>query len=83
MAEILTSKQRVLATIRNEPVDKIPVHHIQFSMHAGSVILGRPAAIGGGGLRWADSVAGELELRMDPEDPVPTHGGPNRFILVE
>ena len=54
MTDTMTSKQRVLATIKNEPVDKIPVHHIQFSMHAGSVILGRPAAIGGGGLRWAE-----------------------------
>ena len=50
----MTSKKRVLSTIRGRPVDKIPVHHIQFSGHAGSVVLGREALVGGQFLQWKE-----------------------------
>ena len=51
----MTSKQRVLATIKGEPVDKVPVHHIQFSGHSASVILGRPnVCVGGGHVQWLE-----------------------------
>lgn len=51
----MTSRERILATIRGEPVDKIPVYHLQFSGHAASVILGRPdVCIGGGHNQWLE-----------------------------
>ena len=50
----MTHKERVLAAINNQPVDKIPVHHIQFSMYAARTILGRPANVGGAALRWKE-----------------------------
>lgn len=45
---IMTQKERVLATIRGESVDKIPVHHLQFAGHVASVILGREDVCVGG-----------------------------------
>jgi hypothetical protein len=60
-----------MATIEGRPADRIPVHHIQFSVQAASAILGRDAYVGGAGLQWkkiralsegADSVA-EFEER--------------------
>ena len=51
----MTSKQRILATIRGEPVDKVPVYHLQFSGHAASVILGRPdVCVGGAHNQWLE-----------------------------
>jgi hypothetical protein len=41
-------KERVLATIRNKPVDRVPVHHLNFSGHAAEVILGRKDVWTGG-----------------------------------
>ena len=55
MTSSMTSKERVLATIRGEPVDRIPVYHLQFSGHAASVILGRPdVCIGGAHNQWLE-----------------------------
>jgi uroporphyrinogen-III decarboxylase len=51
----MTSKQRVLATIRGESVDKVPVYHLQFSGHACSVILGRDdVCVGGAHNQWME-----------------------------
>ena len=51
----MTSKERILATIRGEPVDKTPVCHLQFSGHAASVILGRDdVCIGGAHSQWLE-----------------------------
>ena len=51
----MTSRERVLATIRGEPVDKVPVYHLQFSGHAASVILGREdVCIGGEHNQWLE-----------------------------
>ena len=51
----MTSKERILATIRGEPVDKVPVCHLQFSGHAASVILGRDnVCIGGAHNQWLE-----------------------------
>jgi len=51
----MTSKERVLATIRGEPADKAPVYHLQFSGHAASVILGRDGVcIGGEHNQWLE-----------------------------
>lgn len=51
----MTSKERILATIRGEPVDRIPVYHLQFSGHAASVILGREdVCIGGEHNQWLE-----------------------------
>ena len=51
----MTSKERVLATIRGEAVDKAPVYHLQFSGHAASVILGREnVCIGGEHNQWLE-----------------------------
>jgi len=51
----MTSKERVLATIRGEPVDRVPVYHLQFSGHAASVILGREdVCIGGEHNQWLE-----------------------------
>jgi hypothetical protein len=41
-------KERVLATIRNDPVDRVPVHHLNFSGYAAEVILGRKDVWTGG-----------------------------------
>lgn len=40
-------RDRVLSTFENKRIDKIPVHHIGFSGHAASIILGRQAYVGG------------------------------------
>jgi len=46
-------KERVLATIRNEPVDKIPVCHLNFSGYAAEVILGKKDVwVGGEHSQW-------------------------------
>jgi hypothetical protein len=51
----VTSKERILATIRGERADKIPVYHLQFSGHACSVILGRPdVCVGGAHNQWLE-----------------------------
>jgi len=50
----LKPKERVIATVRGESVDKLPVHHIQFSGYAASVILGREVYVGGGFLQWRE-----------------------------
>ena len=51
----MNSKQRLLATIRGEPVDKIPVYHLQFSGHAASLILGREdVCVGGAHNQWLE-----------------------------
>ncbi len=47
-------KERVLAVISGESTDKVPVHHIQFSGHAASVILGREAYVGGAIQQWRE-----------------------------
>lgn len=44
----MTSKERVLATLKGEPVDKIPVYHLQFSGQVASIILGREDVCVGG-----------------------------------
>lgn len=48
----MTSKERVLATIRGERVDRIPVHHLQFSGDAAHKIVGRECLVGGAFLQW-------------------------------
>jgi len=51
----VTPRQRILATIRGEPVDKVAIYHVQFSGHAASVILGRPdVCIGGAHNQWLE-----------------------------
>ena len=54
----MTPKERVLATIRGEAVDRIPVYHLSFSGHAASVILGREnVCVGGACLQWLEMKA--------------------------
>jgi len=48
----MTCKERALACIEGRPVDKVPVHHLQFSGDAARVILGREAYVGGAYLQW-------------------------------
>jgi hypothetical protein len=48
----MTSKERMLAVMQGKPVDKVPVHHLQFSGHAANVILGREGYVGGAYLQW-------------------------------
>jgi len=51
----VTSRERILATIRGRPVDKVPVYHLQFSGHACSVILGRDdVCVGGAHNQWME-----------------------------
>ena len=51
----MTSKQRLLAAIRGEPADRVPVYHLQFSGHAAEVILGRKnVCIGGAHNQWLE-----------------------------
>ena len=51
----MTGRERLLATIRGEPVDRVPVYHLQFSGHAASVILGRDdVCIGGEHNQWLE-----------------------------
>ncbi len=44
----MTSRERVLATIKGEPTDRIPVYHLQFAGQVASVILGREDVCVGG-----------------------------------
>ncbi|HHW11155.1 MAG TPA: hypothetical protein GXX29_14430 [Firmicutes bacterium] len=53
----LTPKERVLRCINGQPVDKIPVHHIQFSAHAAKAIMGREVLVGGAYLQWKEMEA--------------------------
>lgn len=48
----MTGKERILATMAGEPVDRIPVHHLTFSADAAAAILGRPAYVGGAVMQW-------------------------------
>ena len=51
----MTGRERVLATIRGEEVDRAPVYHLQFSGDTASIILGRPEVhIGGEHLQWLE-----------------------------
>ena len=51
----MTSKERFLATIRGESVDKVPVYHQTLSGHACSVILGREnVCVGGAHNQWIE-----------------------------
>ncbi len=46
-------RERVLATVRNEPVDRIPVCHLNFSGYAAEVILGKKDVwVGGEHSQW-------------------------------
>jgi hypothetical protein len=44
----------MMATIEGRSVDRVPVHHLQFSGHAARVILGREAYVGGAFLQWKE-----------------------------
>jgi hypothetical protein len=51
----VTPRERLLAAIRGDRVERVPVHHLQFSGHAASVILGRPDVhVGGEHLQWLE-----------------------------
>ena len=51
----MTSKDRINATIKGQPTDKIPVYHLQYSGHAASIIIGRQdVCIGGGHNQWLE-----------------------------
>ena len=51
-------RARVLATVRGERADRVPVYHLQFSGEAASVILGRPdVCVGGAHLQWLEMQA--------------------------
>lgn len=51
----MTSKERINATVKGLPTDKVPVYHLQYSGHASSVILGRPdVCVGGGHNQWLE-----------------------------
>jgi uroporphyrinogen-III decarboxylase len=41
----MTSKQRVLATFRSEPTDRVPVRYITFSSRVASALLSRDAHV--------------------------------------
>lgn len=49
--------QRVAAAFAGERTDRVPIHHIGFSAHAASVVLGREAYGGGGGLWFHEACA--------------------------
>lgn len=53
----MTSRERVLATFEGKTTDKIPVHHVGFTGHAASVILGREAYVGGQIQQWREMKA--------------------------
>ena len=55
---MMTSIERILRAIRGQPVDKIPVYHLQFSGQACSVILGRDGVcVGGAHNQWLEMSA--------------------------
>ena len=49
--------ERATAAFAVKPTDRVPLHHIQFSSRAASLILGRPAHVGGGIQQYRESVA--------------------------
>lgn len=53
----MTSKERVMAALRLEKTDKVPIHHLGFSSDVASALLGREAYVGGGIQRWREAVA--------------------------
>ncbi|MHB0876960.1 MAG: uroporphyrinogen decarboxylase family protein [Anaerolineae bacterium] len=53
----MTAKERVLATLRHQPTDVVPVHHVGFSSDVASALLGREAYVGGGIQQWREAVA--------------------------
>lgn len=53
----MTPKERVLATFRREPTDRVAVHHITFASRVASALLGRDAHVGGGMQQWREACA--------------------------
>ena len=53
----MTSRERVLATFKNEHTDKVPIHHLGFSADSASKILGREVYVGGGIQQWREANA--------------------------
>ncbi len=53
----MNAKERVSATFRHEPTDRIAVMHLGFSSSVASALLGREAYVGGGIQQWREAVA--------------------------
>lgn len=53
----MTSKERILAIFKDQPVDKVPIHNIGFSSYSASLVLGREAYVGGGIQQWREAQA--------------------------
>jgi len=53
----MTSKERVLAALRFEHTDKVPIHHVGFSSDVATVLIGREAYVGGGIQQWREATA--------------------------
>jgi hypothetical protein len=53
----MNSQERVQATFQQRKPDKVPIHHIGFSAHIASDLLGREAFVGGGIQQWREAQA--------------------------
>jgi len=75
---MMTSCERVVAALNQQPTDRVPIHHLGFSSDVASALLGREAFVGGGIQMWREADAwwrGEdahVEFRCGEK---PTPGG--------
>ena len=73
----MTGKERILATMAGQPVDRVPVHHLTFSADAAAAILGRRAYVGGVVMQWW-----EMQARWEGPGTHAACVGPRRGCVM-